>query len=288
MIRGLILVLLLLAGACGKTPPQRTYELKGQVLGVRTDVREVRIAHEDIPGLMPGMMMSFAVRDGRLIDGLQPGDLVEGTLVVVDTDAWLSRIERVGHAPIPEETAAAEAESALATAPIDLLEPGEPVPDATFRDQADDAFTFSDAHGKAVALTFIYTRCPLPTFCPRLDRNFRTAQQLAARRGDLRGKTQLLTISFDPAFDTPDVLRAHATALGADLTSWKFLTADKNTVEQFATQFGVSTIADDGGGITHNMRTAIIGPDGRLRQILNGSDWTPDDLVTALAAALAS
>ncbi|MGE3844422.1 MAG: SCO family protein [Vicinamibacterales bacterium] len=289
MKRGLILSLLFvpLIG-CKEPPPQKDYPFKGQVLGVRKDVREVRLAHEDIDGLMPAMTMSFAVRDVRLLDGLEPGDLVQGTLVVVDTDAWLSEVHRVGHAAIPEETIAAEAQSGPASAPIDLLEPGEPVPDASFTDQSHQPFSFANTRGKAVALTFTYTRCPLPTFCPLLDRHFKVVQQLVARRADLKGKTQLLTISFDPAFDTPDVLGRHAAALDADLASWRFLTADKVTTEDFATRFGVSIVPDAGGTITHNMRTAVVGPDGRLRKIFNGGDWTPDDLVNELAAALVS
>jgi len=289
MKRGLILLLLLapLIG-CQEPPAEKNYAIKGQVLGLRKDVREVRLAHEDIDGLMPAMTMSFAVRDARLLDGLQPGDLVQGTLIVVDTNAWLSEVKRVGHAAIPEETVAAETQSGPASAPIDLLEPGQPVPDASFTDQSNRPFAFADTRGKAVAVTFIYTRCPLPTFCPLLDRNFKAVQQLMAKRADLKGRTQLLTISFDPAFDTPDVLGRHAAALEADLTSWRFLTADKITIEDFATRFGVSIVPDEGGTITHNMRTAVVGPDGRLRKIFNGGDWTPDDLVSELAAALAS
>jgi protein SCO1/2 len=275
-----------MTAACA-APPHTTYEVRGQVLARRLDVREVRIAHEDIPGYMPAMTMSFGVKDARLLEGLERGDLVQATLVVTQTDAWLATVTKTGHAPViePSEPEAA----ALAQAPADLLEPGHAVPDETFVDQSGQVFPLGRTRGRAVALTFIYTRCPLPTFCPRMDRGFRAAQQAVAGRPDLQGRVQFLSISFDPAFDTPDVLRQHAAAVGADLESWRFLTAEEPVIDRFATRFGVSIIRNpaDPADITHNLRTAVLGPDGRLRRVLPGGDWTPEELVAELAAALA-
>jgi protein SCO1/2 len=262
--------------------------VRGQVLGVRADIREVRMAHEEIPGYMPAMRMSFGVRDVALLQGLTRGDLVRATLTVTDDDAWLSAIEKTGHAevrPGPEEEAAA----AAAAAPHELLEPGQPVPDEEFFDQNGERLKLADLQGRALALTFIYTRCPLPTFCPLMDRQFLAAQQKVAGT-PLEGRVTFLTVTFDPAFDTPAVLRQHAVRIGADLASWRFLTADQATIDRFAGRFGVSVIREEDGlaDITHNLRTAVIGPDGRLATILPGGDWTPDQLVAALAAALGS
>jgi protein SCO1/2 len=287
----LLPLLLPAAASCGRSdaPVQRTYELRGQVLALRTDIREVRLAHEEIPGYMPAMSMSFAVKDPALLDGLERGDTIRATLVVTDTDAWLSRLEKTGHGPVREEQPE-EADAAPAAPPPDLLEPGQPVPDTTFTDQAGRTFSLAATRGKAVALTFIYTRCPLPTFCPRLDRHFLAAQKQAQARADLRGRVQFLTVSFDPAFDTPAVLEQHAASIGADLASWRFLTADQATVDRFATKFGVAILREDdeGQSITHNLRTAVIAPDGRLVRIFTGADWSPDELVAALAATLGS
>jgi protein SCO1/2 len=120
-----------------------------------------------------------------------------------------------------------------------------------------------------------------------MDRHFRDAQKIVAGRRDLRDKVLFLSVSFDPAFDTPAILRGHAASVGADLTSWRFLTGDAGTIERFATRFGVSVIheTDKPGIITHNLRTSVIGPDGRLVTTLSGGDWTTQDLVTALASA---
>jgi protein SCO1/2 len=276
--------------SCGKPapPPERTHEVTGQVLGVRPEIREVRLAHDEIPGYMPAMAMSFAVKDPSLLQGLQRGDMVRATLVVTDTDAWLSSIDRTGHAPVVEAADTDEAQSPAAPPP-DLLEPGQPVPDLTFTDQDDRTFMLAGVRGRAVALTFIYTRCPLPNFCPRMDRLFLAVQKEVAGRQDLRGRVQLVSVSFDPAFDTPAVLKQHAASIGADLDSWRFVTADPGAIDSFATRFGVSIVRETNGTleITHNLRTAVIGPDGRLLKVFPGSDWTPQQVVAELAAALA-
>jgi protein SCO1/2 len=291
-IATVLLALLSLGGCRSSSPPAesgRRYEVRGQVLGVRPEIREIRLAHEEIPGYMPAMSMSFGVKDVSLLTGLQRGDLVRATMVVTETDAWLSAIEKAGHGPVAEETEADAATTPARPAP-DLLEPGQPVPDETFTDQHGRAFHLADTRGTAVALTFIYTRCPLPNFCPRMDRNFLAAQRQIAARAELRDRVQLLSVTFDPAFDTPAVLAQHASSIGADLASWRFLTADQETIDAFATRFGVAIVREVDGrvDITHNLRTAVIAPDGRIAKIFSGTDWTADELVATLAATLGS
>jgi protein SCO1/2 len=222
----------------------------------------------------------------RLVERLERGDLVRATLHVTETDAWLSAIQRTGAAPVADDPAEADAPAA----PTDLLEPGQAVPDTHFTDQDGQAFDFGQVRGKAVAVTFIYTRCPLPTFCPLMDRHFARAQRLAAGRADLAGRVQLVTVSFDPAFDTPAVLKQHARAVGADESTWRFVTAPAATVDEFAARLGVAVVRerDEAGGIVHNLRTAVIAPDGRIHVILSGGDWTPERLVEELGRALQS
>jgi protein SCO1/2 len=287
------LPLLLLATACGQagSPAQKTYPLRGQVLAVRTDVREVRISHEEIPGYMAAMTMSFGVRDAAELAGLGRGDLVAATLVVTDTDAWLIGLQKVGHAEVEDSEADASGSASAPARPApELLEPGQAVPDEAFVDQNGQPFSLAAARGKAVALTFIYTRCPLPNFCPRMDRHFLAAQRLVATRPSLKDRVQFVSVSFDPAFDTPPVMKQHMASLGADASSWRFVTADQNTIERFATRFGVSIVRENADRleIVHNLRTAILAPDGRLVTILNGGDWTPEQLVSELAATLTS
>jgi protein SCO1/2 len=211
-----------------------------------------------------------------LLDGCQRGDLVKARLVVTDTDAWLSRLERTGHAEV-----AAQAADEAPTDP--LLGPGDQVPDARLVAADGQAFAFSSLRGRVVALTFIYTRCPLPQFCPLMDRQFQEVQRRVQADGRLRQEVALLSISFDPEYDTEAVLAAHARRVGADGTTWRFATAPRAVVDPFARQFGLVVMRDDPTTLTHNLRTALVDRQGRLVRVYNGREWTPEDLVAEIA-----
>lgn len=276
---------LLIVASCGRpsAPATREFQLRGQILAVRTDVSEVRIAHEAVPGLMDAMTMSFKVKDRALLEGRRPGDLVEAQLVVGDTDSWLASLRKTGERPLPVET---EEPSGPAVA-FSLLEPGQPVPEEIFTDAANRPWSPSRDRGRAVAITFIYTRCPLPEFCPRMDRAFLEAQRIAAERG-LADRIRFVTISFDPDYDTPAVLARHAEAIGADRRTWTFATAPQDVVDRFGARLGLTVMRTEGPtvDITHNLRTAVVAPDGTLAAVLNGTDWTAATLVDRLAATL--
>jgi protein SCO1/2 len=139
--------------------------------------------------------------------------------------------------------------------------------------------------GSAVVVTFIYTQCPLPDFCPLLDRRFAAIQAAAADDPALAGRVRLLSVSFDPDTDTPEVLTAHAAKVGA-LGDWHFATAPREVVDRFAASFGVNVIREADRTITHNLRTAVIGPDGRVAVLRSGNDWTADDVLADLRQAL--
>jgi protein SCO1/2 len=170
-----------------------------------------------------------------------------------------------------------------------LLEVGDPVPDAAFIDQRDQRRSFAEWHGSLTLVTFIYTRCPLPTFCPLMDQNFATLQGALAEDPRLAGQVQLVSVTFDPAHDTPEVLAAHAAKRRADPDVWTFLTGDQTTIERFAGRFGVGVLReDDSAEIAHNLRTTLIDRDGRVRKVFSGSDWTPGAVLADLRAALGS
>jgi protein SCO1/2 len=266
--------LLLFIAACGGG---REYELRGQILAIDHERQEVTVKHEDIRGFMPGMTMPFKVRRGTLLDGRKPGDLIRATLVVEETDAYLRTLEATGHAPLAE-TPPSRAR---------VLDSGEPVPDAAFIDQRGIPRTLADWKGRVLAVTFIYTRCPVPNFCPLMDRRFAEVQKAVAADGNLRDAVHLLSVSFDPAFDTPAVLAAHAARIGADPAVWTFLTGDRREIERFGARLGMSIVPDPASApeIVHNLRTAIIGADGRLVKIFHGSEWQAAELVTVLQAA---
>jgi protein SCO1/2 len=263
----------------------REYELRGQVIAVRPEIGEIRIKHEAIPGYMDAMTMSFRVKDRRLLDGRARGDLVRGRLMVTNANAWLSALEKTGTDAVIDD---AEPASGPAMA-FALLEPGQSVPDESFVNQDGKPWRPSSLGGKAFAMTFIYTRCPLPTYCPMMDRNFRAAQQQIAARPAVHDNVRFITVSLDPDFDTPRVMRKHAESIGADLSTWTFVTARPTVVDAFGTKFGLSVMRGDKAfaDITHNLRTAIVAPTGKLVKVYNGNDWTAGQLVADLTTASA-
>jgi protein SCO1 len=272
-----LVVALILAGAsaCSRA---REYELRGQVLAVDPARREMTVRHEDIRGFMPGMTMAFRVDDAPAFASTQPGDVIRATLVVEDAAVYLKGISKTGHAPLADASPRAR---------IDLLQPGEPVPDAVFVDSTGAARRLSDWKGIALAVTFIYTRCPVPNFCPLMDRHFAEVQRGMLEDPRLADRAHLLSISFDPAYDTPAVLAAHATKVGANPRTWTMLTGARSDIEAFGSRFGVSIVPDESSApeIVHNLRTAVIDPQGRLVKIFNGSEWNPGELLDALKDA---
>jgi protein SCO1 len=225
--------------------------------------------------------MPYSVHDEKLLTGLAAGDLIDATLVVESNDAYLETITKTGSAPL--EKPPADAPAPTASSGFELLKPGEPVPDAHFVDQDGRKRVFSAFKGTPVVMTFIYTRCPLPNFCPLMDRNFAKMQGPLTSDPSL-SRVHLVTVSFDPAIDTPPVLKQHAKELNADLRRWTFLTGDRDEIDRFAARFGVavSRAPNDPRDITHNLRTVIIDSNGMLVKTYTGNDWTPDQLLNDL------
>jgi protein SCO1/2 len=275
------LCLALASAACSKSSGQRTFTLQGQVLSLEPARKMVVVKHEEIKDFMPAMTMPYEVRDGRSLDGLVPGDLINATLVVFANGAHLTKIDKVGAAPL--EQPPAEAPNPPASSGFELLKPGETVPDGSFLDQDGRKRRFSGFRGSPVVMTFIYTRCPIATFCPLMDRHFAALQKMLKEDPALKA-VRLVTVSFDPVTDTPAVLTRHAKTLNADLSRWTFLTGDRDDVDQFASRFGVSIARSltDQRDITHNLRTAIIDADGKLTKAYTGNDWSPEQVLADL------
>lgn len=275
----LSLCLILAAAGCSKAPERRTFTLQGQVQSLDAPRKMLVVKHEEIKGFMPAMTMPYEAADAALLNGLAPGDLINAQLEVFSNGAHLTAIKKVGTAPLEKPADAAP----TASAGFELLKPGEPVPAGKFLDQDGRARTFAAFKGAPVVMTFIYTSCPLPTFCPLMDRHFATLQNTLAKDPSLKN-VQLVTVSFDPATDTPAVLKKHGKSLDADFTRWTFLTGDRDDVDQFAARFGVSIgrALNDAKDITHNLRTAIVKADGTLDKVYTGNEWSPDAVIKDL------
>jgi protein SCO1/2 len=283
--RTVALTILVIAGllSCRPAEPRRTYPIHGQILGIgepRSDGRrEVSVKHEDIPGFMPAMSMAYFVKTPGLLDGFAPGDLFEATLVVHGNDVYLEALKKTGRAELPPDRRTVRV--------MEVMNPGDQVPDDELVDQEGRPRRLSDWRGKALAVTFVYTRCPLPDFCPLMDRRFADAQRAIAGDAALRDRAHLVSISFDPAHDTPGVIRAHAKARGADPATWSYLTGTPASIDRLTSRFGVSAIdeKDTPQSITHNLRTAIVDPRGRLVKVYSGNEWTVETIVDDLRRA---
>lgn len=267
--------------ACSRAPEPRRYEVRGQIISVDADRREVLVDHEDIKGFMPAMTMPYKVDDPDLLEGKKPGDLFTATLVVEEVNAYLSTLTTTGHAPIKN----AAARPAITDA--DLLREGDVVPGDPLVDQSGAARSLASLRGHRVALTFIYTRCPLPDFCPLMNKQFAAIQEEIRTSPDL-GDVRLVSVTLDPDFDTPAVLAKYATGIGADPRLWYFATGRRDEVLAFARRFGVLTEPGESEGVVvHNLRTAVVDAEGRLVSVHSGNMWTPAELVADLQKASA-
>ena len=274
-----LLTLLILAGCMLR----RTYPVKGRVVGFGDDGRTLIVQHEEIEGLMPAMTMSFTVLEGTSLDGLVVQDAVAFRLVITRDNSWIDNLT-----VLPDSAVAAypagEPDPAFASpdsAPM-LLQ-GDSIPPFTLLNQHGDTFALSDYRGRALLLTFIYTRCPLPEYCPRLSGHFQSLQpRLIEQYGDA---VQQLSISFDPEYDTPEVLQTYARRYTDNTAQWTFATGSTEEIERITRAFGV-VYEENGEILDHNLATALITPDGRLHRLWRGNQWHPDEVTMALGKLL--
>ncbi|MEO6221707.1 MAG: SCO family protein, partial [Vicinamibacterales bacterium] len=281
LIRTVLTGSLVVIAACNNEPPAKRYERSGQILAVHADRQELAIRHGDIVGYMPGMTMSFPVATPSLIAGRTAGELVTATLEVTGLAGKIVAITHTGNAPLPDDTnSAAMTDGILAV--------GDALPDAALLDQANTRRSLSDWKGKPMLITFIYTQCPLPDFCPAMNRNFASIQRSLAADAALKGRLTLVSVSFDPEHDTPSVLAAFAAKHDTDPTVWTWLTGDRVTTDRLAAKFGVSVIRGDASpaDVTHNLRTTLVDADGRIVRIYSGTDWTPAGVLSDLRGVI--
>jgi protein SCO1 len=274
----LSVVITILTVACYPASEARRYELHGQILAIGPKAHEVLIKHGDIKNFMPGMTMTFKVKDDRLLKGMAPGDTVTADLMVATDEAWLATLEKTG-------TALLEAPAAIpAAAFVKPLQPGDLVSAITLTDQDGQALAVP-VRSSPMVITFIYVRCPLPEYCPLMDKRFVELQAAIRSEPRLAG-TRLLSISFDPEADTSAALTAHARKVDADPDIWRFATAERKVVDRLAATFGVNVIRERDGTITHTLRTAVLDPDGRIVRIHDSNRWTPAQILDDLTRAV--
>jgi protein SCO1 len=286
----LFCVLAILATASGN--PARaddqtfhSYSARGVVEKIAPDLRQVTIHHQAIPGYMMEMTMDFPVQNTNELNGISPGDKITFTLVVGETNDWVENIRRVGTST---ETVTNKMSMQMGMSPgamMTELKPGDMLPDGELLTEDGRHIHLSDFRGKAVAFTFFFTRCPLPNYCPLMNRNFAATRDLILSMSNAPTNWELLSISFDPQFDTPQVLSTYAGAYrGNNAAHWLFADATTNTLAHLAPRVGLMVMRQ-GNNISHNLRTIVLDPQGRIYKQFDGNQWTPQELADALLEA---
>lgn len=259
---------------------EKRYELKGKVVAVDKSDRTATISHQDIVGYMPAMTMPFKIKNDADLEMLAPGDEVTGTLVVDDVSSWveISTIAEGGSPLSP--TAAVPGEP----------KPGDVVPDFALTNQDGKRIHLAQYRGQALALTFIYTRCPQPDQCTLMSNNFAAIDRELQKQPEVYQKTHLLSISFDPDYDTPKVLRSYGAShterySDESFPHWEFATGSSDEVKGIAQFFGMRYYHDTESGedqVIHSLRTAVISPEGKLAKLYRGNEWKPEEILADL------
>lgn len=260
---------------------EQKYELKGKVVTVDEPHQTVTVAHEDIKDFMPSMTMPFTIRDEWAYKVLAPGDQITATLIIDGTRSWLQDVV------IVKEGAANEADTN--SGPAEARE-GDLVPDYGLVNQDEKRIKLHSYRGKALLLTFIYTRCPVPEYCTLMSNNFARIDQELQKQPELFNKTHLLSITIDPEYDTPQVLRSYGAAHTGKYSDekfahWEFAGGTKDEVKGVAQFFGLRYY-EDSDQIIHGLRTVIIDPNGRVFKVYRGNEWKPEEVLTDLQAVL--
>ena len=254
----------------------KVYKLRGKVVSTNATKGEATLNHEAIPGFMDAMTMPYKLKDPSILGELHPGDVITADVLVSDNpdaDVLLDHIVVVAQAKPDYKPGVS----------YHVPAPGDAVPDFKLRNQDGRPIHLSQFQGKALLVTFIYTRCPSPEFCPRVTRNFAQVDKELAGSPALYAKSHLLCVSFDPEHDTPARLRAYgATYMGSDAPSafshWDFAVPDKKVLPEMARFFDLGMTNEADSSITHTLSTTLIGPDGKVVRFYPGNEWTAAQL----------
>jgi protein SCO1 len=261
----------------------KVYKLRGKVVSTTPATGEVTLDHEAIPGFMDAMTMPYKLKDPSILSELHPGDVITADLLVSqgsDADVLLDHLVVVAQGKPDYKPAVI----------YHVPAPGDAVPNFSLRNEDGKVIHLEQFRGKELLITFIYTRCPLPNFCPLVTRNFATIEKTVVASPKIFGQTHLLSVSFDPDHDTPARLRAYgAQYIGSDakgaFAQWDFAVPAKPVLAEMARYFDVGMTPGPDETITHTLSTTLIGPDGRVIKFYPGNDWTPAQVLADMRQA---
>ena len=257
------------------------YDTRGVVRGFSPDRSTIEIQHENIPNFMPSMTMPFVARDPKQIADLKSGDPISFRMTVTVKDFWIENVKKIRR----EEVNVAEPKqtSSVSTGGEARLKEGDEMPAFSLTNQNGERVSLDTFHGQPLVLTFVFTRCPVPNFCPRMSNNFEELQAAIKASGGTLATTRLLSITLDPDYDTPKVLNDYAAFHHADSKIWSFATGDEKEIDSLTRAFSVYR-QNEGGTISHGLATALINPNGTVERIWRGNAWTPAEVIEAIKA----
>jgi protein SCO1 len=278
-----------LSGSCHRTKSPaanaKRYPFTGRIVSVDAKSDSATIDGDLIQGFMEPMVMTYKFKPPSMLHQVAPGDSISAEVVVIEPDPnnrdaepdyWLENVKVTGHAKSPP---------AQRPTSMHVPQPGEEVPDFSLTNQDGKRVSLKQYRGKVLLVTFIYTRCPFQDFCPRMSSNFNEIY----KQLDEDPSTHLLSISFDPEHDSPKVLRNYAFSVAHTRDAglfkrWEFAVPRTADLPKIADFFAL-TVKPEGGLITHNLSTAVIGPDGKIVNWYHGGDWQVSDLMKDAAGA---
>jgi protein SCO1/2 len=257
------------------------YETRGVVRGFSPDRSTIEIQHENIPGFMPSMTMPFVARDQKQIADLKIGDAISFRVTVTQKDFWIDNVKKIRredvHVAEPKHAPSVSAERDA------RLKEGDQMPPFSLTNQNGDRISLDTFRGQPFVLTFVFTRCPVPNFCPRMSNNFEELQTAIKTGSATLAKTRLLSITLDPDYDTPKILSDYAAFHHADRRIWTFATGDEKQIDALTRAFSVYR-QTEGGTISHGLATVLINRDGKIEKIWRGNAWTPAEVIEAIEA----
>jgi protein SCO1/2 len=277
---------LLLVVACNKSDEKKeteytSFPLKGEVVRIDRVKKRILIAHEEIPNYMTAMTMPFRVKDSTLLDVAQPGDSITATLMVSRTESWIEGLRVMGKGEAISQQQAVDAMFKR------LFKPGDALPNIGLTNQENKPLRLSEFKGRAVAVTLVYTRCPIPEFCIRMSQQFAAIQRSLKRESALNGKWHLVTATFDVEHDTPKVLKEYGRGYVADFSVWDFVTMSKPDLHTLLDGLDMMATPGEGGLIDHTLRTILLDKNGKISSVVKGNEWTADEIVVDMRALIA-
>lgn len=263
------------------------YPIRGFIVSVDPTGQSVVLNHEAVPGLMEAMTMSYKLEDPSVASELHPGDKITATLAA-DHDAVGPVNLRLRNIVIIAQARPDYKPAAVYHTPA----AGESVPDFKLLNQSDRTINLKQFRGKVLVMTFIYTRCPLADYCPRMSRNFAEIDKALAAEPTLYAKTHLLSVSFDPTYDTPKVLRSYGEAYTGRYTQetfdhWDFAAPAKEELTKMEEYFSVGVTPGENGTLQHSLSTVVVGKDGKVMAFYPTNDWTVETVMKDIRSAAA-